>query len=48
MLTLEELETKIRNDLNKLLNDYSDVFEEPKGMPPVRSHDHAIVLKPDA
>ncbi|KAE8728969.1 hypothetical protein F3Y22_tig00004035pilonHSYRG00004 [Hibiscus syriacus] len=31
-----------------LLEAYQQVFEEPKGLPPVRNHDHAIVLKADA
>lgn len=28
-----------------LLLQFSEVFEEPQGLPPQRSHDHAIVLK---
>ncbi|KAF8392867.1 hypothetical protein HHK36_021106 [Tetracentron sinense] len=29
-----------------LLNNYSDVFSEPAGLPPQRTHDHHIPLKP--
>ncbi|XP_071901048.1 uncharacterized protein [Coffea arabica] len=31
--------------LEYLLNDYEDLFQEPKGLPPKRLHDHKIVLK---
>ncbi|KAE8690574.1 hypothetical protein F3Y22_tig00110894pilonHSYRG00006 [Hibiscus syriacus] len=31
--------------LQELLAEFKEVFEEPKGMPPRRKHDHAIVLK---
>jgi hypothetical protein len=34
--------------LNKLLGGFNDVFEEPKGLPPTRSHDHRILLKEDS
>lgn len=30
---------------SELLNGFRGVFEEPKGLPPVRSHDHQIVLE---
>ena len=32
--------------LDELLAAYGDIFTEPKGLPPQRTRDHAIVLKP--
>ncbi|GLT71302.1 hypothetical protein SLA2020_433330 [Shorea laevis] len=29
-----------------LLDEFKTVFEEPQGLPPLRSHDHQILLKP--
>lgn len=37
----------IPEEVSKILDDYKDVFEEPKGLPPRKSHDHRIPLKPD-
>ena len=34
--------------LAKLLATFEDVFAEPTGLPPPRSRDHSIILKPDA
>ena len=31
--------------LAQLLQEYADIFKEPKSLPPHRSHDHRIVLK---
>ena len=33
-------------DLQKVLDNHSKVFETPKGLPPIRDHDHAIHLIP--
>lgn len=33
-------------DLEALLSDFAGVFQEPKDLPPPRSHDHCIPLKP--
>lgn len=30
---------------NNLLHQYEDVFQEIENLPPVRSHDHKIILK---
>ena len=34
-----------QNQLNQLLHNYEEVFKEMNTLPPVRSHDHKIVLK---
>ncbi|XP_073107342.1 uncharacterized protein [Elaeis guineensis] len=34
------------NALRSLLKQYEDVFQEPKGLPPQRIHDHRIPIKP--
>jgi hypothetical protein len=35
-----------QNDIfAKLLKEFATVFEEPIGLPPMRSHDHQILLK---
>ena len=31
-------------DLQKFLDNHSNVFETPKGLPPIRDHDHVINL----
>jgi len=35
-------------ELEQILGDFVDTFAKPTGLPPCRSHDHAIVLKSDA
>jgi hypothetical protein len=32
-------------ELEALLDVFANLFEEPKGLPPSRSHDHVILLK---
>ncbi|XP_071924641.1 uncharacterized protein [Coffea arabica] len=34
--------------MEKLLQDFADVFQEPQGLPPTRSQDHCITLKEGA
>ncbi|XP_074328019.1 uncharacterized protein LOC141665930 [Apium graveolens] len=38
----------IPQEIKSLLDEYMDVFAEPKGLPPPRSHDHRIPLKTDS
>ncbi|KAM7497180.1 hypothetical protein LguiA_021594 [Lonicera macranthoides] len=35
-------------EVTQLLDDYDDLFKEPKGLPPPRAFDHQIPLKPGA
>ncbi|KAH7575574.1 hypothetical protein JRO89_XS02G0152200 [Xanthoceras sorbifolium] len=35
-------------ELDRLLNEFQDVFYEPKGLSPLRVHDHKIPLQPEA
>jgi hypothetical protein len=34
--------------IKELMEEFSDVFMEPKGLPPSRSHDHQIFLQEGA
>ncbi|XP_020082221.1 uncharacterized protein LOC109705849 [Ananas comosus] len=43
-----EGEPELPPELKEVLNQYSDVFEEPKELPPQRSSDHKIPLQPGA
>ena len=49
---LDNVEESMREPLGleveELLGSFEDVFAEPKGLPPNRSHDHSITLKSDA
>jgi len=45
-LDVSTLESSISLDLQKVLNNHSKVFNTPKGLPPIRDHDHAIHLIP--
>ncbi|KAJ3687784.1 hypothetical protein LUZ61_016948 [Rhynchospora tenuis] len=40
--------TDTPKELHEVLNSFSQIFEEPKGLPPVRSVDHSITLIPDS
>lgn len=33
-------------ELEAVLTNFADIFQEPRGLPPPRSHDHCIPLKP--
>ena len=41
-----ELEKVQEEELQQLLQQYQEVFQEPQGLPPKREIEHAIVLKP--
>jgi len=45
-LDVSTLKSYISPDLQKILDNHSKVFETPKGLPPIRDHDHAIHLIP--
>jgi hypothetical protein len=32
--------------ISSILQEYEDIFREPKGLPPARSHDHSITIQP--
>ena len=46
LCSLEDPTSKscISQDLQNVLDNHSKVFETPKGLPPIRDHDHAIHL----
>ncbi|XP_039027637.1 uncharacterized protein LOC120161466 [Hibiscus syriacus] len=46
LLSMTEIPKSVPAALKPLLKRYSSVFDEPKGLPPTRTHDHAIPLKP--
>ncbi|KAF2301258.1 hypothetical protein GH714_021767 [Hevea brasiliensis] len=35
------------NEIQGLLDDYKDLFEDPKTLPPFRNHNHSIPLQPN-
>ncbi|KAL4313107.1 hypothetical protein GQ457_01G008060 [Hibiscus cannabinus] len=43
-LDADTVENEIPEACQSILEEYKSVFEEPKGLPPQRSHDHAIKL----
>eukprot|EP00253_Pinus_taeda_P023708 PITA_23708 len=45
-LEVSTLESSISPNLQKVLDNHSKVFETPRGLSPVRDHDHAIHLIP--
>ncbi|MCH97071.1 hypothetical protein A2U01_0018064, partial [Trifolium medium] len=53
---LQSLETSKQTDqpecvdaeLEKIMAEFEEVFNLPSGLPPIREHDHAIILKPGA
>jgi hypothetical protein len=40
--------SSIPPEVQHVLNEYSDVFDDPKTLPPHRFHDHTIPLIPNA
>ena len=45
-LDVSTSESSIYPDLQKVLDNHSKLIETPKGLPPIRDHDHAIHLIP--
>ncbi|XP_027083531.2 uncharacterized protein [Coffea arabica] len=45
---LEEGQEEVPTGVKQMLNQYQDIFAEPQGLPPPRSHDHGIPLKEGA
>ena len=45
-LDVSTSKSSISPDLLKALDNHSKVFETPKGIPPIRDHDHAIHFIP--
>ncbi|CAJ2638342.1 unnamed protein product [Trifolium pratense] len=44
----EAVEGGDMSEWGKVINEFTTVFNMPSGLPPIREHDHAILLKPDA
>lgn len=44
----EFADNKVPPELTLLLDEFADIFEEPKDLPPHRPYDHAIPLQPNA
>lgn len=40
----EEKKEEVAADIQTLLEQYSVLFQEPKGLPPTRAHDHQIPI----
>jgi len=45
-LDVSTSKSSISPNIQKVLDNHSKVFETPKGLPPIRDHDHAIHLIP--
>ena len=43
----DKAQTDISTSVKKVLEQYADVFQEPKGLPPSRPQDHSIPLLRD-
>jgi hypothetical protein len=44
----EQAEQVVPEDIQSLIDEYTDLFQEPKQLPPSRVYDHAIPLQPDS
>jgi len=43
---LLELPTSMEPELTMTIQQYKNIFEKPHGLPPIRFHDHTILLMP--
>ena len=45
-LDVQTSKLAVSQDIHKVLDKYSEVFDTPKGLPPNQDHDHSINLIP--
>jgi hypothetical protein len=46
--TFKDCDTKLKDDLVRIVSEYDDIFQVPKGLPPKRKFEHEIQLQQDA
>nr|GEW56587.1 reverse transcriptase [Tanacetum cinerariifolium] len=48
LMQLSKGNTQFKPQIQTLLKEFATIFDEPRGLPPRRSHDHTILLEPNA
>nr|GEW56588.1 reverse transcriptase [Tanacetum cinerariifolium] len=48
LMQLSRGNTQFKPQIQTLLKEFAIIFDEPRGLPPKRSHDHTILLEPNA